>query len=138
MKKELFDFINEKYLKQKEHIIFEDFLKPELVDIDEGYAVISMKIEEEHLNLIRIVHGGILASIADLTMGIACISYKKKVVTTEMSLSYIRSVERGSTITAKAIVENNGKSLMRTSCAIYDENNRLLLKSMGTFFVTNS
>lgn len=135
MNKELYDYINESYFKQTKIPIFEHFLKPELIKLEEGYAEVKMKVKEDHLNLHRIIHGGVLASIADLTMGTACLSFYKSIVTTEMSLSFVRSVSEGSVITAKATVDNNGNNLMRTTCNIYNEEGKLLLKAMGSFFV---
>jgi acyl-CoA thioesterase len=114
MDRKLFEYINEKYFKNKNHVTFDDFLKINLSNLEEGYAELEMTVEEEHLNLIKIVHGGILASIADIAMGIACISCKKKVVTTEMNISYVRSVGVNSKLIAKASVDNNGNNLMRT------------------------
>lgn len=138
MDRKLFEYINEKYFKNKNHVTFDDFLKINLSNLEEGYAELEMTVEEEHLNLIKIVHGGILASIADIAMGIACISCKKKVVTTEMNISYVRSVGVNSKLIAKASVDNNGNNLMRTSCSVFSEDGKLLVKAMGTFFVTGA
>lgn len=135
MNTELFNYINETYFKQTAVPIFEHFLKPELVKLEEGYAEVMMKVKEDHLNLHRIIHGGVLSSLADLTMGTACLSFKKSIVTTEMSVSFIKVVGAGSVLTAKAIVDNNGKNLMRTSCNIYNEEGKLILKSIATFFI---
>lgn len=135
MNKELYNYINESYFKQTRIPIFEHFLKPELIKLEEGYAEVTMKVREDELNLHGIIHGGILASLADLTMGTACLSFYKSIVTTEMSLSFIRSVSEGSIITAKATVDNNGNNLMRTTCNIYNEEGKLLLKAIATFFI---
>lgn len=135
MNKELYNYINESYFKQTKIPIFEHFLKPELIKLEEGYAEVTMKVREDELNLHGIIHGGILASLADLTMGTACLSFYKSIVTTEMSLSFIRSVSEGSIITAKATVDNNGNNLMRTTCNIYNEEGKLLLKAIATFFI---
>lgn len=135
MNKKIFDFINESYFNQRHTVIFEHFLKPQLIKVEEGKSEISMNVETGHLNLHQKVHGGILATLADMAMGIACLSFYKSIVTSEMHVSYIRNVTAGKIIKAIGSVDNNGNNLMRTSCELFDENDKLLLKAMGTYFV---
>ena len=135
MDNKIYNFINESYFKQKRLPVFEHFIKPELISVDTGRVEVKMTVREEHLNLHRITHGGVLFALADLTMGLACISHYKSIVTTDMNIQYIKNVNAGKTIKAIGIVENNGNSLMRTSCNIYDEDGRLLIRSSGSYFV---
>ena len=135
MKIDIKEFIQNNYFEDKSKPLFEHFLKPELVSLNEGEAVITMYIENQHLNIGRMIHGGILASVVDIAMGVACISYQKSVVTSEMNITYIRNIDSGNTIKAVAKVINNGKTLMRTICSIYDEDDRLLTSATATYFV---
>ncbi|MCK9470826.1 MAG: PaaI family thioesterase [Bacilli bacterium] len=135
MDNKIFDFINKTYFMQDNLPIFEDFIEPKLIKVEEGFAEVSVEVKESHLNLHRITHGGVLSTLADITMGTACIAYGKSIVTAEMSMSFIRGANAGQVITAKAKVDNNGNNLMRTSCNIYDDNGKLLLSAIGSFFV---
>ena len=135
MNKDLYNFINESYFQQTETPIFEHFLNPKLNFVGQGKSEVVMEIKHQHLNLHRMIHGGVLAAFADMAMGIACLSYNKSIVTSEMHLSYIRNVTAGKLVKAIGNVDNNGNNLMRTSCSIYDEDNNLLLKAMATYFV---
>jgi len=135
MKTDLIENIRKRFLDVKRELIFEDILKPRLVSLSEGEAVVSMRIEKEHLNVQQKAHGGVLASLADLSMGIACLTYDKKAVTSELHISYIAGADEGSVVRGVAKVIHNGKTLMRVICSIYNEKDRLLASASSTFFV---
>jgi len=126
----------ENYLMEKYKMpSLENFLQLEIVKIDEGKVNYRAKIIDKHCNLYGVVHGGVLASIIDTVMGIACISLGKRVVTTDMSVSYIKNVAEGSTITAVGKVISNGKTIMRTVGQVFDEQQQILINSQGSYFV---
>jgi len=135
MQTNLMELIQKRYFESSRRPIFEHFLKPELTALSEGESTIKMNIGDEHLNAQRMIHGGVLAAVADLAMGVACITYDRQVVTTDMHTMYIGNVGVGSTIKAVANVIHNGKTLIRAICHIYDENGRLLVSAHGTYFV---
>jgi len=135
MRTDLIETIRQRFLDVKREPVFEHILKPELVSLSEGEATISMRIRKEHLNVQKKAHGGVLASLADLSMGIACLTYDKKAVTSELHISYISGAEEDSVVRAVSKVIHNGKTLMRVTCSIYGEKNRLLASASSTFFV---
>lgn len=135
MRKDLSDIITKRYFDTKKQPIFEHLLKPKLFSLDDGESVITMLVGEEHLNSQRKVHGGVLASLADLAMGAACITYDKQVVTSDLNISYIGPASEGNELFASGKVIHKGKTLMRTTCLIRDETGRLLASASATFFV---
>jgi uncharacterized protein (TIGR00369 family) len=135
MKPELKETIRHLYFGGKRQPIFERFLKPELTELSEGESTLTMKIGTEHLNSAQMIHGGVLASLADLAMGVACITYDKQVVTSDLHVVYIANVTAGGTIRALGSVLHNGKTLIRATCSILDDKNRLLVSAQATYFV---
>ncbi|HEX9061506.1 MAG TPA: PaaI family thioesterase [Clostridia bacterium] len=115
--------------------ILENFLELEIVELSQGKAVYKAKIIDKHCNIYGSVHGGTLASIADVAMGVSCITMKKRVVTIDMSISYIKNAPAGSTLTAVGEVISNGKTIMRAVGEIYHEQ-QLLIRSQASYFVT--
>ncbi len=115
--------------------IFENFLGLQIVEVAEGKIIFSTKIVENQSNFYGFVHGGILSSISDITMGVSCITLGKRVVTIDMSLSYIKNAPTGSTLTAVGKVISNGRSIMRAAGEIYN-GKQLLVKSQASYFVT--
>ncbi|NLW25348.1 MAG: PaaI family thioesterase [Clostridia bacterium] len=116
--------------------ILEKFLDVKIVEISEGKAVYQMKIKPEHSNMFGIAHGGILASIADIIMGIPCFTLGKSVVTIDMNINFIKSVPLGTTITGIGQVTGNGNKIMRTIGKIFNEENQLVAQSQGSYYVT--
>jgi acyl-CoA thioesterase len=116
----------------------ESFIGLEIVEVAEGKIVYRAKISDKHCNIYGFVHGGILSSIADIAMGISCMTLGKRVVTIDMSISYIKNVTQGSIITAVGEVIGNGRTIMRATGEILDERQQLLVKSQASYYVTGS
>jgi acyl-CoA thioesterase len=90
--------------------ILENFLGLQVVEVKEGKVIFQTKIIDRHCNFYGFVHGGTLASISDIAMGISCITMEKRVVTIDMSTSYIKNAPEGSILTAVGEVISNGKT----------------------------
>lgn len=114
--------------------ILENFLGFEIVELADGKVVYRMQVIDKHCNKYGTVHGGTLASIADTVMGIVCVTKGKRVVTLDMSTSYIKNTSVGSILTAVGEVVSNGKTIVRTVCDIFHEE-QLLVRSHGSFYV---
>lgn len=127
----------ENYFKQiYQTPILENFLGLQIVEIAEGKACFRTKIIDKHCNIYGFVHGGTFASITDVAMGVACVTLGKRIVTIDMSISYIKNVHKGSTITAVGEVISNGKTIMRATGKIFDEQQQLLITSQASYYIT--
>ncbi len=96
-----------------------------------------MKVDARHLQVHGVVHGGVLAALADTAGGLA--SYMScplgtRVATVEMKINYLEGVERG-TVTADAEVVRIGRHLAVVDCDVTDDAKRLVAKALMTFFV---
>jgi len=126
----------EKYLEEiYQAPILENFLGLEIVEVLEGKVTFSAKIKDLHSNFYGSVHGGTLASISDVAMGVSCITLGKRVVTIDMNISYIKNAPIGSTLTAAGEVISNGRTIMRAMGEIY-HHDQLLVRSQASYFVT--
>lgn len=135
MSQEYLDWL-QNYLKDTYKTpILENFLGLEVTELKEGKVIYTLKIIDKHCNMYGFVHGGTLASISDVAMGVSCITLGKRVVTIDMNISYIRNTPVGSTLTAIGEVISNGRTIMRASGEIYN-GEQLLIKSQASYFVT--
>lgn len=125
------DYLEETYQTP----ILENFLELEVVELEEGKITYRTKIIDKHCNLYGFVHGGTLASISDVAMGVSCATLGKRVVTLDMNISYIKNVPVGSTLTAVGQVISNGKTIMRATGEIFN-GEQLLVRSQASYFVT--
>lgn len=109
----------------------------ELVEAKPGKVILRMKVNEHHLQVHGVVHGGVLAALADTAGGLA--SYMAcppgtRVATIEMKINYLEAVE-GGTVTAEAIVVRIGRHIAVVDCDVRDGRRRLVGKALMTFFV---
>jgi len=129
----------ENYLKETyQTSILENFLDFQIDEILLGKVIYKTKIINKHCNIYGYVHGGTLASIADVVMGVSCVTLGKRIVTTDLSISYIKNVREGSIITAVGEVISDGNNIMRAVCKIFDESQELLVQAQASYFVIGS
>jgi 1,4-dihydroxy-2-naphthoyl-CoA hydrolase len=109
----------------------------ELAGAESGRVVLRMRVDARHLQVHNVVHGGVLASLADTAGGLATyMAYPRgvRVATVEMKINYLEAVE-GGTVEADARVLRHGKHIAVVDCDVRDENRRLVGKALMTFFV---
>jgi uncharacterized protein (TIGR00369 family) len=108
-----------------------------LVAAERGRVVLRMRVGEKHLQVHGVVHGGVLAALADTAGGLATymtVPRGTRVATIEMKINYLEAVEGGS-VTAEAIVVRIGRHVAVVDCNISDDARRLVGKALMTFFV---
>jgi len=108
-----------------------------LAKASRGRVRLQMKVDARHLQVHGVVHGGVLAALADTAGGLA--SYMScplgtRVATVEMKINYLEGVERG-ILTADAEVVRIGRHLAVVDCDVTDDAKRLVAKALMTFFV---
>ncbi|MDJ0857735.1 MAG: hydroxyphenylacetyl-CoA thioesterase PaaI [Dinoroseobacter sp.] len=76
-----------------------------------GFAAMTMRVEDWHLNGHGICHGGVIFTLADTAFAVACNSYNRRVVAQHNMITYIAPVESGATLRAEAVeVSRTGRS----------------------------
>jgi uncharacterized protein (TIGR00369 family) len=109
----------------------------ELDSIGDGKAVMSLRVMDRHKQIHGVVHGGILASLADTAGAMAAYPMLPKgtrLATVEMSINYLEAVDRGPII-AEARVLRIGRSLAVAECEVKDADGKLAAKAMLTFAI---
>jgi acyl-CoA thioesterase len=108
-----------------------------LAEATRGRVVIKMKVTARHLQVHGVVHGGVLATLADTAGGLATYMAAPegtRVATVEMKINYLEAVSKGM-VTAVAEVVRIGRHISVVDCDIRDEGERLIGKALMTFFV---
>lgn len=105
--------------------------------IEEGTIEASLQLKEEHLQQTGLVHGGVIATIADIVAGLAAYTLVQKdahVVTAELKISYLNP-GRGQSIYARGWVLKQGYRLNFCEAEVYaidGENKKLIAKCTAT------
>jgi uncharacterized protein (TIGR00369 family) len=104
---------------------------------ERGRAVFRMPVLDLHKQIHRVVHGGVLAMLADTAGGFAAFlaaPVGARVVTIEMKINFLDAVEHGE-IRADARVLRQGRSTSVVDCEVIDGDRRLVSKALMTFAV---
>jgi uncharacterized protein (TIGR00369 family) len=112
---------------------FLEWMAPEDFTRGEGRAELSVRVREEFLQARGWVHGGILASLLDTVMGSAAGSLGGRMVTVDLSVSYLRPAT-GARLYAKAQVVRGGESLLFVEGKITNEEGVDVAWGKGIFF----
>jgi uncharacterized protein (TIGR00369 family) len=108
-----------------------------LAEAEPGRVVLRMRVGERHKQVHGVVHGGVVAALADTAAGLAtymAMPRGRRVATVEMKINYLEPVERGN-ITAEARVIRRGKHIAVVDCDVRDDERRLVGKALMTFYV---
>jgi uncharacterized protein (TIGR00369 family) len=103
--------------------------------VESGRAVLQLNVQAHHKQLHGVVHGGILAALADTTAGVAAYTAVPKgteIATIELKINYLEPVP-GGRIKADARVLRAGRNFVVTECEIFNESGSLAAKALLTF-----
>jgi uncharacterized protein (TIGR00369 family) len=103
--------------------------------VQDGRAIFRLDVRPKHKQIHGVVHGGILAALADTTAAIAAytvIPRGTELATLELKINYLEPVPGGS-VKADAKVLRAGRNFIVTECDIFNETGSLAAKAILTF-----
>ncbi len=92
-----------------------------LTTIEPGYVEAALNISNEHLQHDGVVHGGVIATIADVVAGFAAYTLVKEdqfTVTVDLMISYLEAVH-GTQLRACGSVVRHGRTLSMVQAEIF-------------------
>ena len=104
---------------------------------ERGKVTLRMPVKALHKQVYGVVHGGVLAALADTAGGLAtymACPRGTRVATVEMKINFLEAVEAG-TVFAEAEVVRRGRHIAVLDCDVRDDRGRLVTKALMTFFV---
>ncbi|WP_312626756.1 hydroxyphenylacetyl-CoA thioesterase PaaI [Scandinavium sp.] len=81
----------------------------DIIEMDEGFAVLTMTVTQQMLNGHQTCHGGQLFSLADTAFAYACNSQGLAAVASACNIDFLRPGFVGDKLTATARVKHQGK-----------------------------
>jgi uncharacterized protein (TIGR00369 family) len=103
--------------------------------VHDGRAVFLLEVKPIHKQIHGVVHGGILAALADTTAAIAAYTAVPRGVelaTLELKINYLEPVP-GGRVKADARVLRAGRNFIVTECDIFNQSGSLAAKALLTF-----
>ncbi len=109
----------------------------ELEAIEPGRAVVTMRVRERHRQVHGVVHGGIVAALADTAGALAiymALPRGAHMATVELKINYLEPVAQGK-VSAEGRMLRLGKNFAVSECEVRDDAGRLTAKALLTFAI---
>lgn len=113
---------------------FLNFNHMELVDAGENWAEMELKVCEDSLNPLGLVHGGALFTMADSAGGAAAHIDGRVYVTLSSSFTFLRSALPSDTVRARATVRRRGRTTCYVDVDVTNQAKELLASGSFTYF----
>jgi acyl-CoA thioesterase len=104
----------------------------------EGGAVLTMTVEHRHRQIHNVVHGGVIAALADTASAIAAYTAAPEGVelaTIELKINYLLPIAEGK-IEAEGKVLRTGRNFVVVECDVRNHDGALAAKALMTFGAT--
>ncbi len=118
-------------------IAFNKHLGMRLVRLHPDGVTLSCPIRPHHLNAASVLHGGVTATMADVSVGMAVVKHLRgshAVTTVEMKVNYLRAVT-GRRILARARLVRVGSTLAIGRVDLHDDQSRLVAIALVTYMI---
>ncbi len=108
-----------------------------LEHVAEGEVDVALAVEDRHRNLLGIVHGGVIATLADTATGLAyrtVLQPGTQHVTAQLNVTYLAPA-RGGRVLARGRVVKRGRRTGYAEADVLDEEGRLLARASALFAI---
>jgi uncharacterized protein (TIGR00369 family) len=105
-----------------------------VVEADVAKTTINLTIEPSHLNMLGIVHGGVLMSMMDNAMGLLVMlaESNERTVTANMNTHFLASAKGGTLTCSAEQIHRTGRTIT-LQATVLDEGGKLLAWGSGAY-----
>ena len=115
---------------------FGDLIGLKFTKVEKGYSQCTLEVVDKLLNPHKVVHGGVLYSMADTGMGAAVYTTLGKnelCATIEIKINYFKA-NRAGVLTCNTKVIHQGKKIVTLDSEILNDD-QIVAKAMGTYSI---
>ena len=116
--------------------LFSQWMDVKIIEVNEGYSKIKMKVRNEMVNGFNVIHGGIIFSLADSAFAFACNNRNNLSMALDVSITFNKASKPGDTLIAEAKEIHNGRSTGLYLINVINHNNEQIALFKGTCFRT--
>lgn len=80
---------------------YAEFIGAEVLEIRQGLARVALKLDENHLNFMGMIHGGVIFSLADVAFGAAANSFGSKAMALSVGIDFMAAPDTSDRLTAE-------------------------------------
>lgn len=87
-----------------------EYLGAELLDIRPGWAKVGLKLNQNHVNFLGMIHGGVIFSLADVAFGAAANSFGTRAMALTVGIDFLAAAKLDDELTAEVeLITRAGK-----------------------------
>ncbi len=119
----------------QEHFPFLDLLGIQPLSAGEGEAKMTLRVDQRHLRVGGIAHGGVVASLLDSVVGMAAatlVTDQGDLVTAQLNMNFLRPARPGNFLTATGRVLHAGRKTAVVDARIVDQRDNLIGSATAT------
>lgn len=116
---------------------FSKYIGVKALEIKDGYARYALPIKNELLHIYGGLHGGVIASLADISMAAAVLStlgYERRIATVNLNMQYVAPLKEGEALAEARVIERK-RGVVFAEVTIYNGNREITAKGSGIFHV---
>jgi uncharacterized protein (TIGR00369 family) len=118
-----------------EEVTFSKHIGARVEEVEPGRSIISIDVDEVHLNGAGTLHGGVYASLIDNAMGLAVLALVGvRTATIEMNVHFLGAVSEGR-ITCRSEVVHRTRRTATAEAKVRDSEGNLVAMGTGAFRV---
>jgi len=102
--------------------------------VETGYALVTMEINETHLNAAMVCHGAAILALADVAFALASNSHGTLALALEISINYLRPAKVGDKLKAICKEENLGKKTGLYITKVFNQDEKLVAMMKSTAY----
>lgn len=115
---------------------FSELIGCRVESVENGIAHVALSLEPQLRNRGGKMHGGVIFSLVDITMGLACSGahgFDRQSVTIECKINYLRSVSDGDVLCIAKVIHPGRRTFVVEADVM--QGDKLVAKAQGTFAV---
>ena len=97
-------------------------------------VTVGCPIRKELMNFAGVLHGGVIATLADVAVGQALMLRGHRTTTVELKINYLRPIT-GSKVTARSHLLRIGKTLSTGRVDVFDDKKNLAAVALVTYML---
>jgi acyl-CoA thioesterase len=101
---------------------------------------LSLEVQQRHLQLAGVMHGGAIATLIDTAVAFAIVGASQpgaRFTTVEMKVNYLNPIREGRVV-ADARLIRDGRRIVVADCDVTDSQGRLAAKGLLTYIRLNN
>ncbi len=135
--KEVLSLVKDAIIEKVSKDPYAQLLGIDIVEVNEGKAIVKMQVKETMLNFHGAANGGMIFSLADVAFAIASNSYGKTAVGINVTINYMKAGLSGDFLTATAVEVSKNHKLGLYQMTVINQDGELLAQAEGMVYRKN-